>query len=493
MLSLLLQIFVISGLGWLMSTLLTRVRPRYAFGLSTLTFAALLITTILHSVTPWTIALSDTASTATSTSISFPAEPPANQLIASDSTAPVTAQPTLTPATEIRLWTPDTLLLLWIIGAVLFGFCACWRYRRLSLIARQAQTMNGSMEQLLPIRLHPQVSSPFLWGILNPVIVLPERAVSWPDAVLNDVISHELSHYQNHDNLFLSVGVWTTCIFWWNPLTWGLLRQHRNAMEQACDARVVNAGNCPFQYAQSLLAVARNMTATAVTASMANHRSALGNRIGGILYRQSRHPRWVAVPLAVLTIGVFGILACSKIQMSNTVSPEQMVTFVGHDLRSVRHQQVPDSLVQIAVFYDGRDDGNTRVMLELENTAQGTRAWLPLGPLPKFTRQINTWEFRLKPDSRFTGQLRVENTINDGVVDGVAVGILTPTADGQFGFKRTQSAVNLSTPNTVCAWPLKLLDLEIPALTPQIRDHSVETISRILCGAQLVPDGTYQL
>ncbi|MCI8418763.1 MAG: M56 family metallopeptidase [Lachnospiraceae bacterium] len=106
------------------------------------------------------------------------------------------------------------------------------------------------------IRICSWAHSPFVTGILFPVLVLPpgiegtedsedlvlpsgEKGTEMPGELLEDVILHELLHMQYGDvavNLFLH-GI--RILHWFNPFVWYVIRQIQNDNEVLCDERVL--------------------------------------------------------------------------------------------------------------------------------------------------------------------------------------------------------------------------------------------------------------
>ena len=83
--------------------------------------------------------------------------------------------------------------------------------------------------------------SPFVFGLLHPVIVVPDKEYSEDE--LKYVIDHELTHINQHD-LFLK---WLfnvlTAIFWWNPFIWMIKKQADNAIELSNDISLYRSMN----------------------------------------------------------------------------------------------------------------------------------------------------------------------------------------------------------------------------------------------------------
>jgi len=99
---------------------------------------------------------------------------------------------------------------------------------------------------------------PLTWGILRPVVLLPEGAREWPPARLRSVLLHELVHVERLDLLAQAIAQAACCLYWFHPLAWMAARQLRKERERACDDLVLSAGARPVTYADQLLEIARS-------------------------------------------------------------------------------------------------------------------------------------------------------------------------------------------------------------------------------------------
>ena len=84
--------------------------------------------------------------------------------------------------------------------------------------------------------LSDRVSSPAVYGIFRPKIVLPTDT---PETDYPMILSHERAHIRRGDNLFRLVAFLAVALHWFNPLAWVFLRLYLSDAEQACDERVL--------------------------------------------------------------------------------------------------------------------------------------------------------------------------------------------------------------------------------------------------------------
>ncbi|MCL1809664.1 MAG: peptidase M56 BlaR1 [Clostridiales bacterium] len=80
--------------------------------------------------------------------------------------------------------------------------------------------------------------SPVLSGLLRPKIILPDSLdPGSPECQM--VLAHEKTHIRRLDNLWRLIGIGTTCLHWFNPLAWVMLKSFISDMELSCDEAVV--------------------------------------------------------------------------------------------------------------------------------------------------------------------------------------------------------------------------------------------------------------
>ena len=145
--------------------------------------------------------------------------------------------------------------------------------------------------------------TPWTWGTRRPVIVLPRGFDAWPTGRQRTALDHEVGHIRRRDWLIDQVSEWLCIAFWFQPLIWITWLRQRGYAERACDDVVLTLGGDPFDYAESLLAVARDNRQTRMLA-MTGNRSPLTVRIEAILARDARRR-----PMTMRKRGVFALLA----------------------------------------------------------------------------------------------------------------------------------------------------------------------------------------
>ena len=151
---------------------------------------------------------------------------------------------------------PALLFLAWACGSagVLFS---CWlRWRRIHRAVQQAHPLDLPLQ--IKVMSCPALLEPAVFGILRPVLLLPEgitRRLSPPQ--LQAIFAHELCHVRRCDNLAAALHTLIEATFWFHPLVWWLGARLVEERERACDEAVVESGHEPQVYAEGIIEVCK--------------------------------------------------------------------------------------------------------------------------------------------------------------------------------------------------------------------------------------------
>ena len=176
----------------------------------------------------------------------------------------------------------------WLAGVAKLGAEHLFALVRLELMRRKATSWPEPTP--VPVRgcallMSEDCPGPMTWGVLRPVIMLPDEALDWPADRLATVLRHELAHVRRRDGLAQALAVTACALYWPNPLVWGAARALRREAELAADDAVIAAGVRPSDYAGQLLELAaewreRRLTPTGLAMAAP---PALSQRVQSIL------------------------------------------------------------------------------------------------------------------------------------------------------------------------------------------------------------------
>jgi len=234
-------------------------------------------------------------------------------------TAPVASDLAATPAMTGRFIDPATVLLLvwlagvvWMAGRLSIGVATVRRMVRDSVPADDSDWLDTIDDARESLGVRPEVSvvisssaaMPFTYGLVRPIIVLPDTADEWTADRRRSVLLHELAHVRRGDLLTNAVVQLACVVYWFHPLIRLAARRVRIEAERACDALVVAAGKLPSDYAGDLLDIARTMrssTTAAVALAMAR-RSDFEGRLLAILAPDSGRNVLTAARAALIVV-----------------------------------------------------------------------------------------------------------------------------------------------------------------------------------------------
>ena len=136
--------------------------------------------------------------------------------------------------------------LVWIFGMIVMLLYAFISYLRLK------KTVQISVSVKDNIQACDEVKSPFILGIVKPVIYVPSFMSG---ETLDCVISHEKAHIQRHDHWWKPLGYLLLTVYWFNPLCWAAYMLLCRDIEMACDEKVIHDmdNNQKAAYSQALL------------------------------------------------------------------------------------------------------------------------------------------------------------------------------------------------------------------------------------------------
>ena len=147
------------------------------------------------------------------------------------------------------------------------------------------------------VYLSEKISSPAVYGVLRPKIVLP---ASYKDRDIELIVQHEKTHIRGLDNLWRMIAFLIVAVHWFNPFSWLFLKAFLADLELSCDERVlVKLGaDRSKEYASALLECKQGATVFASAFGGARIRT----RIENIL--SFRKLTWISLAAFIALISV---------------------------------------------------------------------------------------------------------------------------------------------------------------------------------------------
>jgi len=201
-------------------------------------------------------------------------------------------------ASALGWWLLSALACLWLTGALALlvrGFSGAFA---LSMLLRRSKPHNFDTATLATwtaqaglgddwrLRLSAEIETPISWGIVRPIVLLPEQCADWSAPQRDAAMLHELAHLHRRDGLAQAIALFCCALYWPHPLVWMEATALRADAECAADDAVIVSGVKQSDYADLLLRVAAGVSEPHAFAglefSMAG-RSGLEARIQSIL------------------------------------------------------------------------------------------------------------------------------------------------------------------------------------------------------------------
>jgi|GEM_PF-6088066 len=180
----------------------------------------------------------------------------------------------------------------------------------------------------------PSDTTPWAFGALSPVVVVPRGFSDWPEDARRNALVHELAHVARFDHVTAVLARACVALYWIQPLVWLAARRLAFEAERACDDHVLAAGGSRPDYAAQLLAVAsavRGSRANALPCAAMARSTAVAARISAILDPATRRTTMTRLRTTRLALAVAAVLAPIAIVKSQTPaesgdSPDAILT-----------------------------------------------------------------------------------------------------------------------------------------------------------------------
>lgn len=148
-------------------------------------------------------------------------------------------------------------------------------------------------------------------GFLRPVILIPQKMLSYPEKELQGVIKHELMHFLRGDvgkQWALSIA---QCLFWWNPVVHYLKRSVEEMLELECDEKTCRDMDEEerLAYLEAIKRVLRDGTQKDFSLGMGYGRNYGGKcllrRVQAILHPVEKQSGWETYLGALVCVSLF--------------------------------------------------------------------------------------------------------------------------------------------------------------------------------------------
>ncbi len=95
------------------------------------------------------------------------------------------------------------------------------------------------LRRRISVRRSDRIAAPLTYGILRPVILLPNNYEKIDPDDLKFVLAHEYVHIRRFDAVFKILLTAAVCVHWFNPLVWAMYVIANKDIEISCDEAVI--------------------------------------------------------------------------------------------------------------------------------------------------------------------------------------------------------------------------------------------------------------
>jgi beta-lactamase regulating signal transducer with metallopeptidase domain len=144
---------------------------------------------------------------------------------------------------------------LFLLGRISAGSIEAGSGNLRQVVLRSAEKLG--LQRLPDVRVSGIIATPVSFGIIHPVIILPEFIVSEMSGEdIEQIIIHEMAHIRRGDYPVVLFQRLMECVFFYNPAVWFLGLRLSMLREECCDSIVVEMASDRAKYAANILAVA---------------------------------------------------------------------------------------------------------------------------------------------------------------------------------------------------------------------------------------------
>ena len=310
-------------------------------------------------------------------------------------------------------------------------------------VLSRCKQKNGITKNI-SLYLSPYASTPFLYGIINPRIVLPD--IEFTSEELQHVFQHELTHWKRHDAWLKCLMLLMNAIHWFNPIAYIDRYNIDRFCELSCDESVVSAMNHDERrrYCELMLGVLWNVTChnAKLFSAFSDKRKQLERRMSMIMKTEGLKGKIktrifaIAITLALLTTG--SVVAYATSGNENTPNNGGLLSVAPDKSNIQATAEIQEQAIAVPLTttqLSENVDGNVDVI----NDAEGKIG----GGLIQATNTIN-WDISSKSTTTGSTSMSMESgetiTLNVSISPSSAsidVGILQP--DGSFRYVNTTS------------------------------------------------------
>ena len=295
------------------------------------------------------------------------------------------------------------LSIVWVAGIILLALYTAISYWRLRSKVDTAVRYKDNIYQ------SENVSSPFVFGIIKPLIYLPFN-MNGQD--LEHVVAHEQAHIRRKDHWWKPLGFLLLTIHWFNPLMWLAYVLLCRDIELACDEKVIKefSNEQRADYTQALVTCSVNRRMIAAC-PLAFGEVGVKERVKSVM-NYKKPAFWIVVLAVIFCLGVAVCFLTNPKQDSYML---RIVIPAGSQEEFVYSDEEVSTIKNSIKIWSGDGLGDTEVLLSPVNKTTET------GYTATYLTHGMPVEFDAKRDTWFKVGVNMQNPTNEDVIVYVEV------------------------------------------------------------------------
>jgi tetratricopeptide (TPR) repeat protein len=194
----------------------------------------------------------------------------------------------------------------------------------------------------------PLVESPIAIGLINPIVVIPEKLLATlSENELKSILLHELSHIYHYDQVISVFKRLVLSFYWWSPFVYEINRYHEQAREEVSDNYVLRELH-PKVYTGCLLDLAEKVcliSSYPTAVGMAGRHFDLRVRVEQLLSKERRIAMNTKLYLKAIILSTSLILTFMVAGLHASIKVEA-IDDAGKELQETRHAINPTSIFE---------------------------------------------------------------------------------------------------------------------------------------------------
>jgi len=271
----------------------------------------------------------------------------------------------------------EIVIFIYLLVILIIGFYFLMMYYRSYRMFSKSSKLNHvdlsewkkthKLRRIIKVRQSHQITSPLTYGIIKPVILLPND-FNWEDIKqVEYILEHEFIHIKKFDVFKKGLLTFTLILHWFNPFVWILYILANRDIELACDEEVIETfgKNKKSVYASILLTVEEEQS-NKLMLSSSFRRNSIEERIV-IIMKAKKNSISAAVFSSIVLLGVLVYISSpiAKEISSNISFDQKLVTPVYNTNEEKQKNCILDANSTITVSTASQEGAMGDSVLEL--------------------------------------------------------------------------------------------------------------------------------